>query len=106
MPYMRLAYLLSQYPTVTHTFLLREIRTLRDSGLDFQIISVRGSDRPDHLLSPEEREERQRTYVILEQGFVFVIWTHLAILIKRPRQYLAGALYALRLAGPDLRKMF
>jgi hypothetical protein len=31
---MRLAYLLSQYPTVTHTFLLREIRVLRESGLD------------------------------------------------------------------------
>ena len=103
---MRLAYLLSEYPTVTHTYLLREVRALRDSGLDFQVISVHGSDRSDHLLSPEERDERDRTYVILEQGFVFVIWTHLAILIKRPRRYLAGAVYALRLAGLDLRKMF
>jgi colanic acid/amylovoran biosynthesis glycosyltransferase len=103
---MRLAYLLSQYPTVTHTFLLREIRTLRDSGLDFQIISVRGCDRPDHLLSPEEREERERTYVVLEEGFGSVVWTHLAILIKRPRRYLAGVVYALRLARLDLRKMF
>jgi colanic acid/amylovoran biosynthesis glycosyltransferase len=103
---MRLAYLLSQYPTVTHTFLLREVRALRDSGLDFQVISVRGCDRPDHLLSPEEREERERTYVVLEEGLVSVMWTHLAILIKSPRRYLAGAVYSLRLAGLDLRKMF
>ncbi|HEY6346241.1 MAG TPA: glycosyltransferase family 4 protein [Bryobacteraceae bacterium] len=103
---MRLAYLLSQYPTVTHTFLLREIRTLRDSGLDLQVISVRGCDRPDHLLSPQEREERERTYVVLEESFGSVVWTHLGILINSPRRYLAGAVYALRLAGLDLRKMF
>jgi hypothetical protein len=57
---MRLAYLRSQYPTVTHTFLLREIRALRDSGLDIQVISIRGSDRSDHQLSSEEREERDK----------------------------------------------
>jgi colanic acid/amylovoran biosynthesis glycosyltransferase len=103
---MRLAYLLSQYPTATHTYLLREVRALRDSGLDFQVISVRGCDRPDHLLSPEEREERERTYVVLEEGVVSVVWTHLAILIKSPRRYLGAAAYALRLARLDLRKMF
>ena len=103
---MRLAYLLSQYPTVTHTFLLRELRALRDLGLDFQVISIRACDRPDHLLSPQEQEERERTYVVLEEDFVSVVRTHLAILIKRPRRYLAGAVYALRLARLDLRKMF
>jgi colanic acid/amylovoran biosynthesis glycosyltransferase len=103
---MRLVYLLSEYPNLTYTYLLREVRALRDSGLDLQVISVRGCDRPDHLLSPQERDERERTYVVLEEDFVSVVWTHLSILIKSPRRYLAGAVYSLRLARLDLRKMF
>jgi len=103
---MRLAYLLSQYPTVTHTFLLREIQALRDSGLDLHVISIRGSDRPDHQLSPQEREERGRTYVVLEAGLAPLIAAHLGALLRGPLLYLGGALYALRLAGLDLGKMF
>jgi colanic acid/amylovoran biosynthesis glycosyltransferase len=103
---MRLAYLLSRYPTVTHTFLLREIRALRDSGFEIHVISVRGSDRPIEQLSAHEKEERDRTYVVLEEGLASLVRAHVAALLRRPWSYLAGAVYALRLAGLDLEKMF
>jgi colanic acid/amylovoran biosynthesis glycosyltransferase len=103
---MRLAYLLSQYPTVTHTSMLREIRALRDSGLDIQVISIRGCDRPADKLSAQEREERDRTFVVLDAGIFTIGRDHLATLLRRPLPYLAGAVYALRLAGLDLRKIF
>jgi colanic acid/amylovoran biosynthesis glycosyltransferase len=103
---MHLAYLLSQYPTVTHTFLLREIQALRDSGLDIHIISIRGSDRPRHQLSAQEREERDRTHVVLDAGLARLLGAHLGALLRRPSLYFGGAFYALRLAGLDLGKMF
>lgn len=103
---MRLAYLLSRYPTVTHTFLLREIRALRDSGFEIHVISVHGSDRPIELLSALEKEERDRTYVVLQVGLVSLARAHLSAMLRRPWSYLAGAIYALRLGGLDLQKMF
>src|SRR5215469_11978228 len=103
---MRLAYLLSRYPTVTHTFLLREIRALRDCGFEIRVISVHGSDRPMEQLSAQEREERDNTYVVLEAGLVSLARAHLAAMLSRPWSYLAGAAYALRLAGLDVGKMW
>ncbi len=104
--HMRLAYLVSQYPTVTHTFVLREIRTLRDLGMDVDVISLRGCDRPEDQLSGDELEECRRSYVVLKAGLPSLAWVHLATLLGRPISYLGGAVYALRLAGLDLRKMF
>ena len=38
---MHLGYLISQYPAVNHTFILREIRTLRTLGFDVRVVSIR-----------------------------------------------------------------
>lgn len=102
----RLAYLVSQYPAVTHTFILREIRKLRTLGCDVQVVSVRGPDRPPAKLSAVEREEYQRTLVIFEAGMTAVAGVHLKTLLRRPRGYFAGLLYAVRLGGWDLRQVF
>ena len=82
---MRLAYLFSRYPTVTHTFLLREICGLRDCGFEIRVISVHGSDRPMEQLSAQEREERDNTYVVLEAGLVSLGRAPIPEAIQRPR---------------------
>ena len=61
----RLAYLVSQYPTVSHTFILREIRYLRKLGCDVQVISISSPDRPPEKMTPEEADELARTYAAL-----------------------------------------
>ena len=51
-----IGYLVSQYPAVTHTFILREIRSLRALGWDVRIVSVGAPDRGREKMSREEDE--------------------------------------------------
>jgi glycosyltransferase involved in cell wall biosynthesis len=60
---LKIAYLTSQYPAVSHTFILREVLGLRASGLDVITTSVRAPD-PAHLLGEAERTEAAQTFVI------------------------------------------
>ena len=61
---LKLAYLLSQFPAANHTYLLREIRTLRRLGLDVRVASIRPPDRPPEAMTPEELEEIPQTHYI------------------------------------------
>jgi colanic acid/amylovoran biosynthesis glycosyltransferase len=101
----RIAYLVSRYPATNHTFILREIVTLRTLGFDIQVIAVRGSDRPQERLTSLERAEFQRTFVILPPGMHFLT-AHLSTAVRNPRGYAAGLFLALRLAGPNPRSAF
>jgi colanic acid/amylovoran biosynthesis glycosyltransferase len=100
----RLAYLVSRYPTITHTFILREIRALRDGGFDVQVISIRSADRPFSQLSETEQAESRNTFSVLSSGFSSILAAHLATLVTRPLAYFGSLFFALRLAGADLRK--
>ena len=42
LPAPRLAYLVSRYPAISHTFILREVRQLRAQGFDIHVASVTG----------------------------------------------------------------
>ncbi|HEV2201021.1 MAG TPA: glycosyltransferase family 4 protein [Bryobacteraceae bacterium] len=96
---LRLAYLVSQYPAVNHTFILREIRELRRNGVDIAVISIRGADRPRSQLSAVEREEQNVTRVVLAAGALRIAACHLSALLRRPRRYFGGLFFALRLGG-------
>ncbi|HYL35013.1 MAG TPA: glycosyltransferase family 4 protein [Bryobacteraceae bacterium] len=93
----QIAYLVSQYPAVSHTFILREIRGLRALGLDVRVASVRAADRPFEQLSAEEQEEQRATFYIKPAGPAALMAANLRMLLARPRSYLGALLYALRL---------
>lgn len=57
---MRIAYLASRYPAVSHTFILREVAALRGRGVEIDTFSVRRS-RPDEYGGPEDENEAART---------------------------------------------
>jgi glycosyltransferase involved in cell wall biosynthesis len=101
-----LAYLVSQYPAINHTFILREIRTLRLQGFDIEVVSIRAPDRPLEKLSPEERDEAERTWAVLPSGAPSILLAQVAMLGTRPGPYLRGVWLALRLARMDLKAMF
>jgi hypothetical protein len=61
---MRVGYLISQYPTVSHSFLVREVRELRALGAEIEIASVRNPDRVLSELTAGELEEASRAYYI------------------------------------------
>jgi len=100
----KLAYLVSQYPAVNHTFILREIRELRQLGFDVRVISIRSVDRPLAALVPEELDEYQRTYYIKTASIGTIIGDHLATGIASPISYMKGLLHAIKLAPFRLRE--
>jgi colanic acid/amylovoran biosynthesis glycosyltransferase len=58
------AYLCSAYPTVSHTFVLREVLALRRLGVDVHPFTVHRSP-PESLLSELDRDEAARTHHLL-----------------------------------------
>jgi glycosyltransferase involved in cell wall biosynthesis len=101
----RLAYLVSQYPTIGHTFILREIRELRACGFDLMVVSVRAADRPPELLTGEEREEWSRTRVVKTTGWLRIGSIQMRVFLTHPLAYLRGLAGALRMAGWNPRKL-
>ena len=93
---MKLAYLLSEYPTLQHTYLLREVRQLRQLGWDIQTISVRRPASRVDALSPAEAEELRSTWYILGSGPFTFAKEHAVTLATRPIRYLRGLATALK----------
>lgn len=62
---LRVAYLVSYYPAVSHTFIEREVLGLRALGIDVHTISVRRCPKED-LRSQTMRDEALRTSVVLD----------------------------------------
>ena len=100
----RLAYLVSQYPTISHTFVLREIRGLREIGFEVVTASIRPPERPLAELTPIERDEAASTFYIARCGVQRFLAAHFATVCRRPGSYASGLAFALRLAGFDLRQ--
>ncbi|OQW91307.1 MAG: colanic acid biosynthesis glycosyltransferase WcaL [Beggiatoa sp. IS2] len=101
----RLAYLVSRYPAVSHTFILREVRTLRQLGFDIQVASINAPDRPTAELTADERTEEANTYYVKPAGILGALTAHGHTLLTQPVKYVRGLAYALKLGKFDLKKM-
>ncbi len=64
----KLAYLVSAYPAISHTFILREIRRLRELGHTIITASINHPDRASAAMDAYEREEAARTYCLKADG--------------------------------------
>lgn len=64
----RLGYLVSTYPAISHTFILREIQHLRRDGWQIVSASVNQPDRPLAQMESYERQEAETTYGIKADG--------------------------------------
>ena len=95
----RVAYLVSQYPARSHTFILREVRRLRELGLEIRVASVRAADREFEQLTPEEQEEQRGTFYIKPAGALAAVRASVRALVSRPAAYLDTLAYTLRLGG-------
>lgn len=104
-PAQHLAYLVSRYPAVSHTFIVREVRHLRAKGLDIRVASINDPDCSDADLTAEERAEASAAYYVKREGWRGVLKAHAEMLVTRPGAYLSGLRYSLRLGGSDLRKL-
>ena len=97
----RTAYLVSRYPAVSHTFILREVLALRRLGIEIKTASVNPPDRTAEQMTAEEQVEAAGTFYIKSQGKALIAAAHLRTLLASPGRYLSGLLYALKLGGSD-----
>lgn len=77
-PVTTLAYLLSEYPLLEHTYLLREVRRLRELGWNIQTISIRRPEDRQLPKSKVEEEEQSATWYILDGGISNHLVCHIA----------------------------
>lgn len=91
---MKIAYLINQYPRVSHTFIRREIRALEALGLEVHRYSIRGLEGA--LPDPDDREEAARTRMILERGAQGLLRAMARCSVTRPTAFARAAKLAAR----------
>jgi colanic acid/amylovoran biosynthesis glycosyltransferase len=95
----RVLYLIGQFPAINHSYLLSEVQHLRRLGVDVRVVSVSLPDRSSEKLSPQERQEADRTYYLKSVPASRALWLNIAEAFCRPLSYLRGLTFALRLSG-------
>ena len=63
---MKIAYLINQYPKVSHSFIRRELRALEHQGFEIERYALRGWDV--ELPDPEDQREQACTHYLLRHG--------------------------------------
>lgn len=99
----RIAYLMSNYPAVSHAFVLREVQALRDTGVEVQTLSIHRADRTQ-LLADADRAEADHTFNVLPIGTRSLLAAHVVAFGRAPRRYVATLMLALRTGTPGVRE--
>ena len=99
---LRFAYLISQYPAVSHTFILREVRALRDRNITVDVASINDAHDPAQLTSIE-REEAARTFYVKHAGALGALRALFWLTVSNPLGIVKGLRAAMRLGGTDPR---
>ena len=66
---MRIAYLINQYPTISHSFIRREILALERQGHEVLRISVRGWGDAQQGKEDQLEQTRTRWSLVIRAGF-------------------------------------
>jgi colanic acid/amylovoran biosynthesis glycosyltransferase len=91
----KVAYLVSQYPKVSHSFIRREILALETQGWQIFRLSIRGWDLP--LVDPDDILERTKTTFVLKGGVPSLATAIISQFLSRPRKFFAAAVLAVRM---------
>jgi colanic acid/amylovoran biosynthesis glycosyltransferase len=100
-----LGYLISRYPSITHTFILREVVELRRLGFHIDVASINVPDRKTSDLTAEEQVEAASTFYVKAAGATGALRAHTKLLLRNPAAYFRGLLFAARLGGTDARRV-
>lgn len=101
-----LAYLVSTYPTLSMTFVLREVLALRALGLRIETASINPPDRAEDRMTEAEAMEARRTYCIKRHGLQGATAAKIQTVATNFPGYLRGAALAFRLSGFDLGRLY
>lgn len=99
-----IAYLVSQYPAASHTFIRREVEALRRRGIDIRTFSIR-RPQDDELLAEHDSREAKATCYVLSASPSAMIAAQFWGFARSPRRYLATLGLALRHRVPGVRAL-
>lgn len=91
----KVAYLTSQYPKVSHSFIRREILALESNNIDVSRISVRGWD--GELVDPVDIDERTKTNYVLRSGIAGLFLPTLKVVLTKPINFIKTLSLAIKL---------
>jgi len=92
---MRLAYLTTQYPKVSHTFIRRELRALEQRGHHVLRLAIRPPDTPP--VDPADHDEMTRTIHCVTQPTHRILAATFRTLLTRPTATLSAMILTLRM---------
>lgn len=94
-------YVTTRYPSISHTFVLREVEALRARGVEVHTVSIRQASG-EHLLGEDNRRALQSTYSIRPPRWREVLGAHARAALNAPRAYAATLRCSLGMARPGL----
>lgn len=100
----RIAYLVSQYPASSHTFIRREVDSLRRHGVDIRTYSIRRPS-PAELKAPEDKASFAETRFVLPLSIPALLGAHLRALVTRPAAWFGLLRLALRHRAPGAKAL-
>lgn len=98
----RIAYLLSQYPAISHTFFLNEVLAMRVRGFEIETASVNSIHPPPGGFPAAEMQEAARTFYIKATPKSAILALLLKTLFTRPGVIFRGLSASLRLRPGDI----
>lgn len=82
------AYLINEYPKVSHTFIRNEILALENRGVEVVRMALRGWDWP--IADSRDVSERDKTFYILKRGILGFSGDLFKTLVASPRRFFKG----------------
>ncbi|ACK67529.1 glycosyl transferase group 1 [Rippkaea orientalis PCC 8801] len=92
---MKVAYLINQYPKISHSFIRREILALEELGLPITRFSIRSCAEP--LIDEADQQELAKTNIILDAGILGLLISLLKVAITRPQRWIEAFILTLKL---------
>ena len=101
---LRIAFLLSRYPAISHTFFLKEVLGLRKLGLTVKTASINQPDRPIDALYGSEADEADSTFYVKDGSWFLLFLRTIGIAFAKPLAVLRGLSAIARLPHLTLRQ--
>lgn len=98
---MKVAYLVNIYPSISHSFIRREILALEEMGVEVERFALRGWDSP--LVDPDDKAELARTRHTLRHGLGPLLRGAAGFALRHPGRFSEGLRLALRMSRGNVR---
>lgn len=94
---LRIAYLVNQYPKVSHSFIRREILALEAEGIPVLRFSIRS--RAEELVDEADRQELAKTRFILQVGAIGLLMGLIQVFLGHPIRFLRTLIFTIRIGS-------